>query len=258
MPAPAPNDIAKIAASCAAVGEVQDGMRLGLGTGSTAAFMVRLLGARARAEGLSLTCVATSARTAAQAAGEGLRVVSLDEAGWLDLTIDGADEIAPDFTLIKGGGGAHLREKIVAAASDRMLVIADAGKQVAQLGAFALPVEVLAFGAQSSMRLVGQALAGLGYDVPEMALRAGPEGPFRTDEGNHVLDLALGRIGDARALSAALNAVPGVVENGLFIDLCSGVLIGHDDGRVSVRAPGMADAADMAIDLGAALAALAG
>lgn len=136
-------DPAKLAASRKAIELVRDGMRLGLGSGSTARIMVRELAARVQKEGLSLRCAATSKATAELAGSLGLRVESLDDLGWLDLTIDGADEVDPDLNLIKGGGAAHLREKIVAMAGDQMVVIADPGKVVAQLGKFPLPVEVL-------------------------------------------------------------------------------------------------------------------
>lgn len=150
-------DPAKLAASRAAVALVQDGMKLGLGTGSTASIMVEVLAERARTEGLSLRCAATSKATAELAARLGLRVESLDDIGWLDLTIDGADEVDPDLSLIKGGGGAHLREKIVARASDRMVVIADPGKVVDRLGAFHLPVEVVPFGFDATRVLIQRA-----------------------------------------------------------------------------------------------------
>ena len=131
-----PSDQAKKAAADAAVAFVQDGMRLGLGTGSTAAFMVRRLGERVRDEGLRVVGVPTSLRTADLARAQGIRVVTLDQARWLDVTIDGADEFDGDLALIKGGGGAHLQEKVVAAASDKMIVITDPAKRVARLGVF--------------------------------------------------------------------------------------------------------------------------
>lgn len=236
-------DLGKAAAAARAVGFVQDGMRIGLGTGSTASVMVQLLGARVRDEGLRVVGVPTSARTAALAALAGIRVVSLDAAGWLDLTIDGADEFDGNLTLIKGGGGAHLREKLVAAASDRMIVIADAAKRVAQLGAFPLPVEVLQFGRRSTERHIRQVLADLGYGAREITLRMAGERPFVSDEGNHILDLHLRSIKDARALSEALNQIPGLVENGLFINISDLIVIGHPDGRSELieACPGVAD-----------------
>jgi ribose 5-phosphate isomerase A len=232
---PSRSDRAKAAAAQSSIGFVEDGMKLGLGTGSTAALMVRALAERVRAEGLTLTCVATSTRTAEQAREEGLTVVSLDEAGWLDLTIDGADEFDADLSLIKGGGGALLQEKIVAAASDRMIVITDASKEVKTLGAFPLPVEVIPFGWTATQTLIGEKLEEADVMGTEVTRRMDGSEPFRTDEGNFILDLALGRIGDARALSLGLNQIPGVVENGLFLGLCDAVVIGHGDGRVETR-----------------------
>lgn len=238
-----PSDLAKKAAADAAVEFVQDGMRLGLGTGSTAAFMVRRLGERVRGEGLRVVGVPTSSRTADLARAEGIRVVTLDQAGWLDITIDGADEFDGGLTLIKGGGGAHLQEKVVAAASDRMIVITDPAKRVARLGAFPLPVEVLQFGLASSRTHIARVLADLGYGARDITLRMAGDKPFVTDEGNAILDLHLGAITDAQALSAALNQIPGLVENGLFIGMADLVVIGHTDGRaelVEARA-GLAD-----------------
>ena len=149
-----PIDRAKFAAARRAVDLVEDGMKLGLGTGSTAAWMVRALAERVREENLRLTCVATSRRTAELRREVGLKILPLDEAGWLDLTIDGTDEFDTDLTLIKGGGGALLMEKIVATASDRMVVITDASKEVKTLGHFPLPVEVIPFGWQASRMLM--------------------------------------------------------------------------------------------------------
>jgi len=230
-----PIDRAKYAAARRAVDLVEDGMKLGLGTGSTAAWMVRALAERAREENLRLTCVPTSMRTAGLARELGLSVVPLDEAGWLDLTIDGTDEFDTDLTLIKGGGGALLMEKIVATASDRMVVITDASKEVKTLGHFPLPVEVIPFGWQASRMLIEELLNALDVMGTAATLRMNGERPFITDEGNHILDLALGRIGNPRQLSLALNQVPGVVENGLFIDVCDAVVIGFGDGRVEMR-----------------------
>jgi ribose 5-phosphate isomerase A len=230
-----PIDRAKYAAARRAVDLVEDGMKLGLGTGSTAAWMVRALAERVRAEGLRLTCVPTSARTADLGRDLGLRIVSLDEAGWLDLTIDGTDEFDADLTLINGGGGALLMEKIVATASDRMVVITDASKEVRTLGAFPLPVEVIPFGWQASRMLIEELLNAMDVMGTQATLRMNGSRPFVTDEGNHILDLALGRIGNPRQLSLALNQVPGVVENGMFIDICDAVVIGYGDGKVEMR-----------------------
>ena len=230
-----PIEKAKFAAARRAVDFVEGGMRVGLGSGSTAAWMVRCLGQRVREEGLKITGVPTSERTAALARAEGITVVALDEARWLDLTIDGTDEFDPDLNLIKGGGGAHLREKIVATASDQVIVIADAAKEVAHLGAFPLPVEVVPFGWQTSKALIEEMLVSLDVLGREVTLRMKGDLPFTSDEGNRILDLHLGRIGNARQLALVLNQVPGVVENGLFIDICDRVVIGHGDGRVELR-----------------------
>ncbi|WP_377188836.1 ribose-5-phosphate isomerase RpiA [Ruegeria meonggei] len=230
-----PVDKAKYVAARRAADMVQDGMRVGLGTGSTAVWMVRRLGERVKDEGLQIKGVPTSSRTAQLAREVGIEVVSLDQAGWLDMTIDGADEFDGELNLIKGGGGAHLQEKIVATASDRMVVIADAGKEVETLGAFPLPVEVVPFGWQTTRTLIEEALDTMDVLGTSTALRMNGEAPFVTDEGNHILDLHLQRIGNARQLALVLNQVPGVVENGLFIDICDKVVIGYGDGRVEVR-----------------------
>ena len=232
MSEPSPSDAAKLAAARAAVALVQDGMAVGLGTGSTASVMVRELAARAKAEGLDLRCAATSKATADLAESLGLRVEGLDAIGRLDLTIDGADEVDPDLNLIKGGGGAHLREKIVACSSDRMVVIADPGKVVEQLGAFHLPVEVIPFGWEATRDRIKSTLEDMDLAGRPVLLRMREGAPFVTDEGNSILDLSLECIPDAPALNRALNAIPGVVENGLFIGICDLALIGQPDGSV--------------------------
>ncbi|WP_372800670.1 ribose-5-phosphate isomerase RpiA [Paracoccus seriniphilus] len=225
-------DPAKLAASRAAVALVQDGMKLGLGTGSTASIMVEVLAERVRNEGLSLRMAATSKATAELAESLGLKIESLDELGWLDMTIDGADEVDPDLHLIKGGGGAHLREKVVAAASDRMVVIADPGKVVDQLGAFPLPVEVLQFGFESSRKLIRRALHKLDLGDHDVLQRLRGSEPWVTDEGNFILDLPLGAIAEPLRLARALSAIPGVVEHGLFLGMCDLAIIGKSDGSV--------------------------
>lgn len=228
-----PSEICKDSAARAAVALVQDGMRLGLGTGSTAAFMVRRLAERVRDEGLTLRCAATSEATADLATSLGLRIEALDDIGWLDLTIDGADELDPDLNLIKGGGGALLREKIVARASDRMVVIADQDKVVDTLGAFHLPVEVIPFGWETTKALIGRVLDRFDLTQRPILLRHRDDAVMRTDEGNVILDLALEEIPYPHDLAAALNDLPGVVENGLFLNICNLALIGHADGSVS-------------------------
>jgi len=226
-------DRAKYAAARAALDLVTPGMRLGIGTGSTAAWFVELLGQRV-AGGLDIVGVPTSSVTAAQAKGLGIPLTTLDAAGWLDLTVDGADEFDADLNLIKGAGGALLQEMIVASASDRMVVISDESKEVAQLGAFALPVEVVRFGWETTQALVAKLLAAMGYANTRIAPRMKDAGLYITDEGHYLLDLNLGKITDERALSIALNRIPGVVETGLFIDIAQSVLVGYADGRVRV------------------------
>lgn len=236
MPAElSPIDKAKFAAARRAVEYVEDGMRVGLGTGSTAAWMVRCLGDLVRDEGLRITGVPTSNRTADLARQVGIQIVSLDDAKWLDLTIDGTDEFDAHLNLIKGGGGALLQEKIVATASDQMIVIADAAKEVAQLGAFPLPVEVVPFGWQTTRALIEETLVSMDVLGRSTTLRLNGQKPFITDEGNYIVDLHLNRISNPRQLALVLNQIPGVVENGLFIDICDIVIIGQGDGRIEVR-----------------------
>ncbi|MAE92635.1 MAG: ribose 5-phosphate isomerase A [Pelagibaca sp.] len=230
-----PIDKAKFVAAKRAAEFVQSGMRVGLGTGSTAAWLVRCLGEKVREEGLRFRGVPTSTRTAELAREVGIEVISLDEAGWLDLTIDGADEFDSELNLIKGGGGALLQEKIVATASDEMIVIADAAKPVETLGAFPLPVEVIPFGWTASQALLEEALVTMDVLGRKTTLRMNGERPYITDEGNYILDLHLSRIGNARQLAMLVNQIPGVVENGLFIDICDRVIIGYGDGRVETR-----------------------
>ncbi|WP_226553070.1 ribose-5-phosphate isomerase RpiA [Celeribacter naphthalenivorans] len=230
-----PIDTAKFVAAKKAVDYVEDGMKIGLGTGSTAAWMVRCLGELVREEGLNIVGVPTSSRTAELARQQGIKVISLDEAKWLDLTIDGADEFDTELNLIKGGGGALLQEKIVATASDQMIVISDVSKQVDMLGAFPLPVEVIPFGWQTTKALVEEALVSMDVLGHQSTLRMNGEAAYVTDEGNHIIDLHLQRIGNTRQLALVLNQIPGVVENGLFIDICDKVIIGHGDGRVTTR-----------------------
>lgn len=225
----------KFAAARRAVDLIGDGMTVGLGTGSTAAWMVRALAARVKSEGMTLTCVPTSSRTGALATRLGLNVVTLEDVETLDLTIDGADEFDPAFRLIKGGGAAHLQEKIVAAASKRLVVITDPSKDVAHLGVFPLPVEVTPFGHTATLRLIQQVVNQADVDGREITMRQHEAVPVITDEGNVVYDLHLGRIGDPEALMRDLTCLPGVVETGLFLGLCDTVIIGHPDGRAETR-----------------------
>ncbi|MEL6549110.1 MAG: ribose-5-phosphate isomerase RpiA [Pseudomonadota bacterium] len=230
-----PIDKAKFVAAKRAADFVETGMKVGLGTGSTAAWLVRCLGEAVREDGLRIKGVPTSARTASLARDVGIEVISLDEAKWLDITIDGADEFDADLNLIKGGGGALLQEKIVATASDQMLVIADVTKEVDTLGAFPLPVEVIPFGWQTTRALLEEMLSAMDVLGQQVTLRMNGAAPYVTDEGNHILDLHLNRIGEPRQLALAMNQIPGVVENGLFMDICDVVIIGYGDGRVEVR-----------------------
>jgi ribose 5-phosphate isomerase A len=207
-----------------AVALVDDGMALGLGTGSTAAHFVDLLGRRIE-EGLKVVCVPTSEATRAHAERLGIPLVDLDRRPSLDLTIDGADEIDPELRLIKGGGGALLREKIVAVASERMVVIADHSKCVSTLGAFPLPVEIVRFGATATRNVV-EALAAEAGCAGDITLRMRADGePYLTDSGHYVLDCAFGRIAEPEALDEALKLIPGVVESGLFLGIADAAIV---------------------------------
>lgn len=222
-------DAQKRAAAARAIEFVQSGMRLGLGTGSTAKHFVELVGERVR-DGLDIIAVPTSEITYADAKRCGIALTTLDETPELDLTVDGADEIAPDLSLIKGGGGALLREKIVAAASKRMIVIADQSKWLPALGAFPLPIEVTPFGFEATRRAVEKAIAAVQRTGP-LTLRRSKDGhAFVTDGGHWIIDAMLGRIDDPQAMAHALSAVPGVMEHGLFIGLAQMVIIGGSDG----------------------------
>lgn len=222
-------------AAARALEHVQGGMKLGLGTGSTAKHFVELLGERVRA-GLDVVGVPTSEATRADAIRCGVRLTTLDEIDRLDLTVDGADEIDPALNLIKGGGGALLREKIVAAASDRMIVIADDSKWVDVLGRYPLPVEVVPFGLAATQRAMGRAFAESG-NSGQMVVRQGRDGHVLVTDGGHwIVDAHLGRITDAPRLAGLLTSIPGVVEHGLFIGLGSmAVLAGSQGIRVVER-----------------------
>jgi ribose 5-phosphate isomerase A len=216
------NDHEKEVAARASLRFVQDGNIVGLGTGSTAAHAVRLLGERVRA-GLKIRGIPTSIGTKALAIAAGIPLSTLDEFQQLDVTIDGTDEFDPRLNLIKGGGGALLREKIIASASKQLVIIADASKQVATLGKFPLPVEVIAF----AEALVGKKIAALGATVQRRQSADGK--PFITDEGHHILDCHFGQIADPPTLARILSDMPGIVEHGLFIGMASMVLIAKGD-----------------------------
>ncbi|MEM9640553.1 MAG: ribose-5-phosphate isomerase RpiA [Pseudomonadota bacterium] len=229
-----PTDRAKLTSAYYAMRLVEDGMALGLGTGSTAAWLVKLLGARKHIEGLNIETVSTSEATEALAREVGLATTRLDEAEYLDLTIDGADEFDPMLSLIKGAGGALLREKIVATASERMVVISDLSKQVKQLGQFPLPVEVVQFGVEVTANMIRERLAGADVADDRMELRQRNDAPYVTDEGHFLLDLYLEQIGDVDALSVELLSVPGVVETGLFVDIADTVIVGAPTGEAQL------------------------
>lgn len=222
------SDTLKLQAAERALGYVRPGMRLGLGTGSTAAKFVDLLGGKVK-QGLDVVCVATSEATRIQAQGLGIPLTTLDIEPELDLTVDGADEIDGQLRLIKGGGGAHLREKIVAAASRRMVVIADDSKRVRRLGAFPLPVEIAMFGWRATLTRVREG-AQAGNCKGPVTLRGSPGDPFVTDNGNYILDCAFGEIGDPERLAAQLSSLPGVIEHGLFIGLTHAAVIAGVNG----------------------------
>jgi ribose 5-phosphate isomerase A len=226
----------KHAAAARAVEFVRPGMRLGLGTGSTAKHLVDLLAERVRG-GLDVVAVPTSEATRAQAERLGIALTTLDETPELDLTIDGADEIAPDLTLIKGGGGALLREKIVAAASAKMLVIADQSKWVTMLGRFPLPIEIAPFGAAATRRAVEAATAAAGCPGAATLRMAANGHAFVTDGGHWLLDAQLQRIPDPKTLAARLSVVPGVMEHGLFIGLAGAAIVAGPDGVRLIERP---------------------
>ena len=229
------NDAFKAAAAERALEYVESGMRLGLGTGSTAAKFVDLLGKKVTA-GLDVVCVATSQATQAQAEALGIRMSTLDEMPFLDLTVDGADEVDGDLRLIKGGGGALLREKIVATASGRMVVIADVSKKVETLGAFPLPLEVVPFGLTATRNMITALAADAGCEG-EIGVRMLSGGkPFLTDSGNLILDCHFGRIEEPEELDEALKLIPGVVENGLFIGIADLAVIAGASGITLIGA----------------------
>ena len=223
------NDAWKLAAAERALDYVESGMRLGLGTGSTAAKFVDLIGKKVAA-GLDVVCVATSQATQAQATALGIRMATLDDLPFLDLTVDGADEIDGELRMIKGGGGALLCEKIVATASGRMIVIADATKRVETLGAYPLPLEVVPFGLTATRNMIIALAADVGCEG-EIRVRTLPGGkPFLTDGGNLILDCAFGRIEEPEDLDEALKLIPGVVENGMFLGIADLAIIAGADG----------------------------
>ncbi len=222
------SDTLKLRAAECALDYVKPGMRLGLGTGSTAVKFVDLVGARI-AQGLDVICVPTSEATRLQAAGLGIPLTTLENEPELDLTIDGADEVDERLRLIKGGGGAHLREKIVAAASTRMVVIADDSKRVTKLGAFPLPVEIVPFGWRTTLSKVSDTARINGCKGP-VTIRGSEKDPFVTDNGNYILDCAFGEIDDPEQVATQLSLLPGIVEHGLFIGMTHAAVIASANG----------------------------
>jgi len=229
-------DTYKRDAAAGALEFVRTGMRVGLGTGTTAHQFVALLAERVRG-GLDIVGVPTSEATRADAQRLGIPLTTLDDTPELDLTVDGADEIAPDLTLIKGGGGALLGEKIVAAASARMIVIADQSKWVSVLGRFPLPVEVVPFGLAATQRAIEGVVMALGMSGPVTLRRTQNGHVFVTDAGHWILDAALGQISEPRILAERLAAIPGVVEHGLFIGLAQVAVIAGPHGVHVVERP---------------------
>ncbi len=222
------NDQEKEAAARASLKYVKDGQVVGLGTGSTAAYFIRLLGEQVK-NGLRVRGIPTSVRSKELAESLGIPLTTLDECQEIDVTVDGADEVDPKLRLIKGGGGALLREKIVASATRQQVIVADATKQVQHLGKFPLPVEVIKF----AQALVAKRIAALGADVQ---LRSGPGGkPYLTDENNHILDCRFGEIRDPEGLALELSSMPGVVEHGLFIGMASVALFARGSEIVELQ-----------------------
>ncbi|MFZ0198752.1 MAG: ribose-5-phosphate isomerase RpiA [Candidatus Sulfotelmatobacter sp.] len=223
------NDLEKEAAARASLRFVKDGYVVGLGSGSTAAHFIQLLGEQVK-NGLRIRGIPSSVRSGEQAASLGIPLTTLDECQQIDVTVDGADEVDPQLRLIKGGGGALLREKIVASATRQMVIVVDATKRVPVLGKFPLPVEVIKF----AQALIKKKIEALGAAVQ---LRLGQDGkPYLTDENNHILDCRFGQIADADRLARTLSDMPGVVEHGLFIGMASLVLVADGGEIVELRA----------------------
>ncbi len=225
-----PRDDGKRNAAAAALEYIEDGMTVGLGTGSTAGFLIEFL-AEEVADGLMIRGVPTSEATRILAETHGIPLIPIEQVERIEVCIDGADEVDGTGNLLKGGGGALLREKIVAAASDHYVVIADASKAVEVLGAFPLPVEVTPFGFTITAKKVFDALQSSGVERPKVKLRTvkGGSDPFVTDGGNYILDCACGIIPDQRRTARALSTIPGVIDHGLFLDMARTVILGGEE-----------------------------
>lgn len=223
-------DDMKKAAALAVLPKITSGMKLGLGTGSTANHFIHALADKVKS-GLQVECVPTSEATATLAQSLGIKLTTLEEHPFLDMTVDGADEIDGDFRLIKGGGGALLIEKIVASSSKFMVVIADETKKVKTLGKYPLPVEIIGFGVKATAWKIERVYKTLGMDV-EMQLRTKDGKAFRTDSGNCIIDCTTRAMKDPDKLEYALNNLPGVVNNGLFIGICGVAYIARANGKV--------------------------
>ena len=222
------NDQEKEAAARASLRFIQDGQVVGLGTGSTAAYFIKLLGEQVK-QGMRIRGIPTSDRSRELAMSLGIPLTTLDECQEIAVTVDGADEVDPQLRLIKGGGGAMLREKIVASATKLMIVVADVSKRVERLGKFPLPVEVIQF----AQALIAKKISALGAHVK---LRTNPDGsPYVTDENNHVLDCRFGEIRDPDGLARQLSEMPGVVEHGLFIGMASVALLARGSEIIELR-----------------------
>ena len=227
-------DDQKKAAARAALEYVKPGMKLGLGTGSTAKHFVNLIGEKVKA-GLDVLCVPTSEETRKQAESLGIPLTTLDAHSFLDLTVDGADEFDADFNVLKGGGGALLREKIVAASSRHVVIIADQSKKVAVLGAHPVPIEVVPFGAKATAWKIERACDYLGIKPSKMSVRQRDGKRFITEGGHIIIDCVVGRIPEPKRLADLLSMLPGVVDHGLFIGICGIILMGTPDGVTTFR-----------------------
>ena len=226
-------DSQKKAAARAALEYVKPQMKVGLGTGSTARYFIDFLGAKVK-EGLSVQCVPTSVETRKQAESLGIPLTTLEAHPFIDLAVDGADEFDAEFNVMKGGGGALLREKIVASSARHVVIIADQSKKVKQLGAFPLPIEVIPFGVKATAWKIERALHLFNLKA-KMNIRLRDGKPFRSDGGNVIIDCAIGQIPDPGRLASVLSTIPGIVDHGLFIGICGIILMGTPEGVTTFR-----------------------